>query len=209
MTTDTMKAAVATGFGEIQMNVFIREDAPSLPTEAPDKYMVIRVLSCSLAPGDLRLLSGKTSYVQLSPGGHPYVIGSDVCGVVVEGGDTSKFRKGDLVVSHLDEPIPVGGVAEYRLVKMELSEKEPTSITPVEACTLPASAMAAKVLATKFAQPNSRVLTFGGSGGSCVNMSTYKVLRTWQPHPLNPNYAQRLVAISSRRLSRGKLVGDD
>lgn len=92
------------------------------------------------------------------------MIGSDTCGIVVESGDT-KFQKGDVVVSRFDEPKPVGGIAKFRLVKTELSEKAPRSISPVEACTLPASAMAAKVLATKFVKKGDRALILGGSGG--------------------------------------------
>ena len=93
------------------------------------------------------------------------MVGSDVCGVVVESGCPEKFVKGDVVVSRFDEPIPVGGVAEYRLVKIILSEKAPITIPPVESCTLPASAVAAKLLAQTFLKPNSQMLILGGSGG--------------------------------------------
>lgn len=180
MSNTTMKAAIATGFGAIDENVFVRANVPrpTLLKENADEYMIIRVLSCALAPGDVRLLSGKTDYVQLPESGHPYVIGSDVCGIVEEtSGNDAKFRKGDLVVSRFDEPKPVGGVAEYRLVKTELSERAPTTITPVEACTLPASAMAAKVLATKYVKRNSRVLILGGSGGVGTFLCQYVKLQ--------------------------------
>lgn len=166
-TSTTMKAAIATGFGAIDENVFVQDDVkarPTLPTTNTYEYMVIRVLACALAPGDVRVLSGKTDYMQLPEGGHPYIIGSDVCGIVVESGD-ARFQKGDHVVSRFDEPKPEGGVAEYRLVKTWLSEKVPSSIPPIEACTLPASAMAAKVLANKYVKKDSRVLILGGSGG--------------------------------------------
>jgi D-arabinose 1-dehydrogenase-like Zn-dependent alcohol dehydrogenase len=165
----TMKAAIATGFGNIDENIHVNEKWPR-PTLLPHQdtgFMVIHVLACALAPGDVRLLSGKTDYVQQPKSGHPYnVVGSDVCGIVVElEDDETYFHVGDKVISRFDAPQPIGGVAEFRLVKTSLSEKAPTSISSVEACTLPASAMAAKLLATKFVKPNQRVLILGGSGG--------------------------------------------
>jgi NADPH:quinone reductase-like Zn-dependent oxidoreductase len=180
MTTTTMKAAVATGFGAIDENIFVQEHVarPSLPDGDASHYMIVRVLACALAPGDVRILSGKTDYMQLPPGGHPYIIGSDVCGIVHDINDeTIRFRKGDVVVCRFDEPIPQGGVAEYRLVKMDLSERAPPSITPVKACTLPASAMAARVVASKFVKPNSRVLILGGSGGVGTFLCQYVKLQ--------------------------------
>jgi NADPH:quinone reductase-like Zn-dependent oxidoreductase len=163
-----MKAAIATGFGNIDENIHVNENwpRPILLLDQHTGFMMIRVLACALAPGDVRLLSGKTDYVQLPKSGHPYVIGSDVCGIVVEvEDDETYFQVGNKVVARFDVPQPVGGVAEFRLVKTSLSEKAPTSISSVEACTLPASAMAAKLLATKFVKPNQRVLILGGSGG--------------------------------------------
>jgi alcohol dehydrogenase len=174
--TTTMKAAIATGFGDIDDNIFLRDNVPKptlqdLSESERSEHLVIRVLACALAPGDVRLLSGETDYIQLPKSGHPYVIGSDVCGIVCEipVGDT-KFRVSDIVVSRFDESKPTGGVGEYRLCKRNLTEHAPKSIPPVEACTLPASAMAAKVLARQFVLENKktkapRVLILGGSGG--------------------------------------------
>lgn len=72
----TMKAAVATGFGDIDENIALRTDWPMPKGDAiPEGYLVIRVLACALAPGDPRVLSGATDFVQLPKQGHPYVIG--------------------------------------------------------------------------------------------------------------------------------------
>lgn len=170
-----MKAAVATGFGEIDERIFIREDfeTPTLPPlgkSKKDDLLLIRVLACSLAPGDPRVLSGKTDYYQKPKEGFPYVIGSDTTGIVVAvPKDHSKFQIGDYVVARFDGLRPTGGVAEYRLVESKLTEKCPESISPVEACGLPASGMAAKVLVDEM-EKGDRVLVIGGSGGvgSCV-----------------------------------------
>lgn len=172
----TMKAAIATGFGEIEDNIFVKNDwpTPQLPTTSSSSgWMIIRVLACALAPGDVRLLSGKTSYVQLPSTGHPYIPGSDVCGIVVQvSQDETKFRVGDKVISRFDEPKPVGGLAEYRLVKTQLSEilAPTTTVSSITACGLPASAMAAKRIVQDYMKAGDRVLVLGGSGavGSCV-----------------------------------------
>lgn len=170
MIPSTMKAAVATGFGGIEENIGIRDDWPTPQLDPEDtEHLLVHVLACALAPGDVRVLSGKTAYVQL-PDGPPYVIGSDVSGIVVQAPLSSRFRVGDYVVSRFDEPKPSGGVAEYRKVLVKLTEKCPQSISPIDACGLPASAMAAKRVVTDFVKKGDRVLVIGGSGGvgSCV-----------------------------------------
>lgn len=46
-----------------------------------------------------------------------------MCGIVGEtSAEESKFVKGHVVVSRFDEPMPVGGVAEYRIVKADCLE---------------------------------------------------------------------------------------
>lgn len=77
--SSTMKAAVAEGFGDIDENISIREDWPIPESQdVPEGYLVIRVLACALAPGDPRVLSGATDFVQLPKQGHPYVIGEQI-----------------------------------------------------------------------------------------------------------------------------------
>jgi NADPH:quinone reductase-like Zn-dependent oxidoreductase len=172
-----MKAAVSTGFGEIDERVFIREDfeTPNLPPSKKgkskkDDRILIRVLACALAPGDSRVLSGKTDYYQTPAEGFPYVIGSDTSGIVVAAPENhSKFQVGDYVVARFDGLRPTGGIAEYRLVESKHTEKCPESIPPIEACGLPASGMAAMILVDEM-KMGDRVLVIGGSGGvgSCV-----------------------------------------
>jgi len=61
----TMKACMVTGFGEIDDNIIVQCDVPTptLGTTKDSDCMIIRVLSCALAPGDVRILSGKTDFV--------------------------------------------------------------------------------------------------------------------------------------------------
>ena len=172
----TMKAAVVTAFGldDLTSNLSVQTDWPT-PTlsddDDNDNALIIRVLACALAPGDVRVMSGKTAYLQC-PEGPPYVIGSDVSGIVVQvpSSASCRFQVGDYVVSRFDEPKPRGGVAEYAKVLLHLTEHCPDSISPITACGLPASAMAAKRITADFVRKGDRVLVIGASGavGSCV-----------------------------------------
>lgn len=169
-----MKACVATGFGDIESNLTVYDAWDQVPHVVPPQHMIVKVLSCALAPGDVRVLSGKTDYIQL-PNGHPYIPGSDVSGIVVQVHEESehKFQVNDYVICRFDEPRPQGGLAEYRLVKTELSEKCPSSIPPNVACGLSASSMAAKRVVRTFVQPGHRVLIIGGSGAVGTSMIQY------------------------------------
>jgi NADPH:quinone reductase-like Zn-dependent oxidoreductase len=179
-----MKAAIATGIQDIDKFLHVQEDwpRPTLATvidgktgkpvskimrqDSNDSRMIVKVLACALAPGDCRLFKGKTDMMQLPKTGRPYVIGSDICGVVAEIGDDEQyFKVGDKIIARFDEPQPHGMCAEYACVKTSLSEKCPASIPSTEACTLPASAAAAKLVAERFVQPGSRILLLGASGG--------------------------------------------
>lgn len=170
----TMKACVATGFGDIESNLTVHDHWGQVPHNVPPQHMIVKVLSCALAPGDVRVLSGKTAYVQL-PHGHPYIPGSDVSGIVVKVHEETeqKFHVNDYVICRFDEPKPQGGLAEYRLVKTELSEKCPSSISPNVACGLSASSMAAKRVVRDFVSSGHRVLIVGGSGAVGTSMIQY------------------------------------
>ncbi|KAL7532911.1 hypothetical protein ACHAXR_004926 [Thalassiosira sp. AJA248-18] len=183
-----MKAAIANGIEDIAKHIHVLTDSPqpTLSTAKDGKtgklisqlkeddgggrhrrrHMIVKVLSCALAPGDSRLFKGRTDMMQLPKGGRPYIIGSDICGVVTEVSDHEEyFQIGEKVISRFDEPQPHGMCAEYACVKTHLSEKCPSSIPANEACTLPASAAAAKLIAERFIQRNHRVLLLGASGG--------------------------------------------
>jgi NADPH:quinone reductase-like Zn-dependent oxidoreductase len=183
----TMKAAISRGFGSIDDNVFVIDDWPvpdvnkALEVEkkkcrgGDDRWLLIRVLACALAPGDVRILKGSCDYAQMPPTGHPYVIGSDSSGIVVvsDACGSSKFRNGDYVVSRFDGIHPVDGAAQYRWVQERLTERCPASIPPVVAAGLPASALVAKRIVREYVRPRSRVLILGGSGGVGTSVIQY------------------------------------
>jgi NADPH:quinone reductase-like Zn-dependent oxidoreductase len=104
-------------------------------------------------------------------------IGSDSSAIVVAcHAKETKFQIGDYVVSRFDEPQPVGGLAEYRMVKTCLTEKCPSSISPVKACGLPASSQAAKILVRDYVKLGDRVLVIGGSGAVGTSVLQYAKL---------------------------------
>merc|ERR1719174_2024355 len=101
--------------------------------------MLINVQACSLAPGDVRTMSGLTKFLQMPKSGFPYVPGGDVVGIVVEADpECSKFSVGDCVVARFHDA-PSGGLAEYCVVKTSLAAIKPEALTTVEAAALPAS----------------------------------------------------------------------
>jgi len=183
-----MKAAVATGVENLNEFLHVQDDWPKptlatavdgktgklVPKLKDDRHLIIKVLACALAPGDCRLFAGKTDMVQLPKSGRPYVIGSDVCAIVTEvAPDEKHFEVGDKIIARFDEPQPHGMCAEYACVKAIFSEKCPASIPANEACTLPASAAAARLVAQTLVQPDSRVLLLGASGGLGTFMCQY------------------------------------
>lgn len=183
-----MKAAVATGVENIDEFLHVRNDwpEPNLATAVDGKtgklvselkeerHLIVQVLACALAPGDCRVFAGKTDMVQLPKSRRPYVIGSDVCGIVSEVGDDEEyFQVGDKVIARFDEPQPHGMCAAYACVKASICEKCPPSIPAVEACTLPASAAAARFVTHKHIKCNDRVLLLGASGGLGTFMCQY------------------------------------
>lgn len=69
----------------------------------------MRVLACSLAMGDIHLLSGRVRSILSIEGGFPYIPGLAVCGVIEEADQGSKFKKGDIVAASKSNFI--GGIA--------------------------------------------------------------------------------------------------
>jgi len=127
--------------------------------------LLLRVQACSLAPGDVRTMSGKTKFVQMPKSGFPYIPGGDVVGVVVEADPKcNRFAVGDCVVARF-AGVPSGGLGQYCAVKTSLAAKKPDSISIVEAAALPASGIVAIVIVNKWVRAGDRVLVLGATGG--------------------------------------------
>lgn len=177
-----MKAAQCSAYGDVFENIVSvadnvpvpRLDDPYEPTEdihpivkfatRQDRktHMILKTLAVALAPGDCRVMSGKTRFVQ-GPPSFPYVPGGDVCGIVVETmQDESYFQKGDIVTARFTVA-PRDGIAEYSRVSSSVCDKVPDGVSPEAAAAL-ASASAAVCFAD-YIHDNDRVLILGAGGG--------------------------------------------
>lgn len=127
--------------------------------------LLLRVQACSLAPGDVRTMSGLTKLVQTPKSGFPYVPGGDVVGIVEEPDpDCGKFKAGDRVVCRFHNA-PSGGLGEYCVAKTSLTALVPAGLSSVEASALPASVVVAVVVVREWVRRGDRVLVLGATGG--------------------------------------------
>ena len=78
-------------------------------------HMIIKTLAVALAPGDSRVMSGKTRFFQ-GPPSFPYIPGADCCGIVIETmPNETYFQKGDVVAARFTVS-PRDAMAEYARV---------------------------------------------------------------------------------------------
>jgi len=141
-------------------------------------HMIIKTLAVALAPGDIRVLSGKTRKLQGPLYGFPYIPGGDCCGIVIDPGNTERddddegknyFQKGDIVAARFTVA-PRDAMAEYARVsstvceKVDMTKATKYNITPEGAAAL-ASASPAVALCDDYIRPNERVLILGAGGG--------------------------------------------
>lgn len=128
--------------------------------------VLIRVIACSLAPGDCRVASGHTELIQ-GPKKFPYIPGGDISGIIAEVDESkSRFQVGEAVIAIFKSPRPLDGLAEYIVVDEERVEKfNSAKVDFVDASCLPSSALAALNVVVSNVMPNDRVMVLGGSGG--------------------------------------------
>lgn len=182
-TPTQMKAAQAKYYGDIDEQITVEDNVrvPTLqdeynPTEpihplikmATQKdrktHMIIKTLAVALAPGDCRVLSGRTRLFQ-GPPSFPYVPGGDCCGIVVETSpEETYFSKGDIVAARFTVA-PRDAMGEYARVSTSVCEKvTDTDLISPEAAAVLASATPA-VCMSDYVQPNERILVLGAGGG--------------------------------------------
>ncbi|MFB9507512.1 NADP-dependent oxidoreductase [Streptomyces aurantiacus] len=90
MTTDTMRALVATGYGDPEQ-LTIAELA--IPRPGPGQILV-KIAASSINPTDLRVITG--GYRDLVDLQFPYTLGNEFAGTVTEAGpDVTRFHVGD------------------------------------------------------------------------------------------------------------------
>ncbi|CAM9222856.1 unnamed protein product [Chrysoparadoxa australica] len=144
--------------------------------------MLVKVQSCSLSPGDLRLLSGEKSDILKTLGvtvDLPYIPGGDISGIVEEVEENKEgFKVGDYVIATWDSSkVGLGGLAEYTTVPTKLAALKPAGISWLEGAALANSNMLAmQAVEAAGVKQGDRVLVIGGSGGmgcSIVQMAKH------------------------------------
>lgn len=181
----TMRAAQGSSFGDVMEKCLwskmvtwspesSRVDDPYVPTEPAhplvktatkkdrQTHMILKTLAVALAPGDCRVLSGKTRYLQ-GPPSFPYIPGGDVCGIFVDTMPNETYsQKGDVVTARFTVA-PRDAIAEYARVSTTVCDKVPEGVSPVDAAAL--ASASPSVIVADLIHPNDRVLIVGAGGG--------------------------------------------
>lgn len=138
------------------------------PTPVPGRHEVlIEVHAASVNPRDWLMRSGRYVFQRFLPR-LPFVLGSDVAGVVVAKGKAVKdLQEGDRVFAMIPSKDGFGGYAEYAAVRAEVVAKAPAGLFFAEAAAIPLAGMTALQSLRDDARlrPGQRVLIVGAVGG--------------------------------------------
>ncbi len=129
-------------------------------------YVIIKVKASSVNPVDIKIRSG--AYGHISPN-FPAILHGDVSGIINEIGEgVTNFKVGDEVYGCAGGVKgEQGALSDYMLADACLIAKKPSSISMIEAATLPLVSITAwEGLVTKVnIKPGQKVLIHGGVGG--------------------------------------------
>lgn len=155
-----MKAAFLTGYGGNEVVAFGELPEP----EVKDGDVLIDVFAAGVNPVELAMREG--NYRQLLPFTFPQVPGFDVSGVVIRAPEDSGFKAGDAVFARLPGNA-VGAYAERVAVPAHLLARKPSTLSHIEAASLPTVALTAwqAFLERVHLKPGERVLIQAGAGG--------------------------------------------
>jgi NADPH:quinone reductase-like Zn-dependent oxidoreductase len=167
-----MRAAIIRRYGAPSV-VEIAE----LPDPAPGPGQIrVRVRAASMNPLDARLRSGALRFVL--PLRFPAVLGFDVAGEVdALGAEVATWAEGDRVYGRIDAR--TGGThAEFALVRADVVDRVPESLSFEEAASLPLVAMTAlQALEQVDLDAGERLLVNGAAGG--VGSAAIQIGRAW------------------------------
>lgn len=156
-----MKAARIHAYGDASQ---IRVEEAPLPALNPDDVMV-RTIAASVNPVDWKIRQGYLA--KAVPHVLPLTLGWDVSGVVESVGAAVRgFKPGDAVYSRPDV-VRNGTYAEFVAVRESEIALKPTTISHVEAASLPLVSITAweVLVTTANLQAGQRVLIHAGAGG--------------------------------------------
>jgi len=135
-------------------------DNVAKPESLKKNQMLVKVLACSISPGDIIMVQGNMIMMHQP---FPFVPGMDICGVVVNQNRSTKFQNGNVIVAS-NGIHPVGGMAEYMAIDEEECVLKPKGVT-VEHGASSSSAISARNAVMEHVSEGDRVLILGGSGG--------------------------------------------
>jgi NADPH:quinone reductase-like Zn-dependent oxidoreductase len=135
-----MHAVQGKDYGAVDQMISVEDDVevPCLSDvleKNRNKYMLLKIHSVALAPGNCRVLTRKLQ----GPPAFPYVPGGDCCGVVVELPEEAQeipfqvaqeipFQVGDRVAARFALEGPRGALGEYALVSSLVADKDPDNL---------------------------------------------------------------------------------
>ena len=156
-----MKAVRIHDYGNVEVLTY--EEAP-MPIISPTDVLV-RVVAASVNPVDWKIREGYLR--QMIPYPLPLTLGWDVSGVVeAVGSEVSRFKVGDAVYSRPDIKRN-GTYADYVAIRADEVAHKPTTISHIEAASLPLAGITAWEALFTAGQlaAKQRVLIHAGSGG--------------------------------------------
>src|SRR5450631_339070 len=156
-----MRAFVLTGYGAISDNVSLAE-IPG-PVAGPGEVL-IEVHAASLNPIDFKLVHGALK--RISNYKLPRPFGFDASGIVISAGaGANQFKPGDAVYARASRDT-IGTFAEQIALAEKLVALKPTSISHVEAASLPLVGLTTlQGFERAGARAGQRILIHAGSGG--------------------------------------------
>lgn len=153
----------------------IKIEQTGFPALEPNK-MLIEVRAADVNPMDIKLEEGMFAGSQ--PMQFPFTPGADVAGVVREvGSKVSRFHPGDEVFGFIDKQ--QGGYSEFVVSSPDLFALKPSSVSMVEAASIPLVAMTAwqALFEHGLLHKGQKVLIHGaagGVGGMAVQLAKWK-----------------------------------
>ncbi|KAL3779822.1 hypothetical protein ACHAW5_002007 [Stephanodiscus triporus] len=179
--------------GKVDALLSMNNDLPK-PDLLKKNQMLVRVLACSLSPGDVIMVQGNMVFMHQP---FPFIPGMDICGEIVDRNGSANFKNGDIVVAS-NGLIPIGGMAEY----MVIDEGEAVILPPCvskEQGASSSSAVTARNAIMDHVKEGDRVLILGGSGG--VGSAAIQIAKT--------HAKASFVAATSTQLDLCKELGAD
>ncbi|MFI8171637.1 NADP-dependent oxidoreductase [Streptomyces sp. NPDC085931] len=174
MTTDTMRALVATGYGDPEQ-LTIAELA--IPRPGPGQILV-KIAASTINPTDMRVVTG--GYRELVDLQFPYTLGNEFAGTVTEAApDVTRFRVGDeifgmalprqlrLAADPVRPSLSTGALADYAVFEADTPAlgHRPAALGAEQAASLPiAGGTTLAIMDTAKIRPGESVLVIGATG---------------------------------------------